>query len=44
MKIRKIIVCVLSIVFMMSCKNEKREEPLTQIKKEVTAKDITDLK
>ena len=25
---------------MMSCKNEKREEPLTQIKKEVTAKDI----
>ncbi|WP_243470877.1 glycosyl hydrolase family 17 protein [Winogradskyella sp. MH6] len=40
MKIRKIIVCVLSIVFMMSCKNEKREEPLTQIKKEVTAKDI----
>ena len=40
MKIRKIIVCVLSIVFMMSCKNEKKEEPLTQIKKEVTAKDI----
>lgn len=40
MKIRKIIVCVLSIVFMMSCKNEKRKEPLTQIKKEVTAKDI----
>jgi len=40
MKIRKIIVCVLSIVFMMSCKNEKREGPLTQIKKEVTAKDI----
>ncbi|WP_431110542.1 glycosyl hydrolase family 17 protein [Winogradskyella poriferorum] len=40
MKNREIIVCVLSIVFMMSCKNEKREEPLTQIKKEVTAKDI----
>jgi exo-beta-1,3-glucanase (GH17 family) len=40
MKKRKIIVCVLSIIFMMSCKNEKKEESLTQIKKEVTAKDI----
>ena len=42
MKIGKIIACFLSIVVMMSCKSEKKkeEESKTQIKKEVTAKDI----
>ena len=42
MKRSKIIACVLSIIFMMSCndENKKSQEALTQIKKEVTAKDI----
>ncbi|APY08801.1 glycosyl hydrolase family 17 [Winogradskyella sp. J14-2] len=36
----KLIVYVLSIIFMMSCKNENKEASLTQIKTKVTAKDI----
>lgn len=43
MKSRKIIIYVLCIVFMMSCESEKKkkeQEPSTQTKKEVTAKDI----
>lgn len=43
MKNRKIIIYVLCTVFMMSCESEKKkkeQEPSTQIKKEVTAKDI----
>ena len=42
MRIRGIVICVLSLTIMMSCKSEngKDNQPLTQISKEVTAKDI----
>ncbi|MCA0133370.1 glycosyl hydrolase family 17 protein [Winogradskyella alexanderae] len=42
MKINKIIACVISLIFVVSCndENKKDQAPLTQIKKEVTAKDI----